>query len=175
MKSVTAFWVHLQKETYTVATRIEAFNEVVVRTVFKPTSGAWRISPFFFFFRATWLGQLDGLIQVLLNGRVFKLYCVKISIQNLPTAPTTMPISRDEYDHKPFLIRQGALRLWGVLLAHRVDLCRIRELYSLSDFFAELCYDKVTGEPTCICSFTGTGRTELYMKELDLNALTQHL
>lgn len=87
--------------------------------------------------------------------------------------PTKMLISRDDYDQKPFLVRQGALQLWGVLLAKRVDFCRVRELYSFSDFFAEMCYDKVTGKPTCICSFTRFQRADLYVEELSLAELDQ--
>ncbi|MFD2935497.1 hypothetical protein [Spirosoma flavum] len=84
-----------------------------------------------------------------------------------------MYISRDEYDRKPFLIRQGALRIWGLLLAKRVDLCRVRELYSFNNFFAELCYDKVTGKPMCICSFSKSERLMLYLKELSSDTLNQ--
>ncbi|AUD07047.1 hypothetical protein [Spirosoma pollinicola] len=84
-----------------------------------------------------------------------------------------MYISRDIYDQKPLFIRQGALQLWGVLLAERVDLCRIRELYSFSGFFAELCYDKTTGKPTCICSFTGIRRLIPYLADLSLETLSQ--
>ena len=82
-----------------------------------------------------------------------------------------MNICRDAYDQKPFFIRQGALQLWGTLLAKRVDLCQVRELYSFSGFFAELCYDQVTGTPTCICSFNRSQRMEPYLDELSLAEL----
>jgi len=84
-----------------------------------------------------------------------------------------MTISREAYDHSPLLVRQGALQLWGVLLARRVDLCRIRELYSLNDFFVELCYDKQTGQPTCICSFTRIQRLAPYVDQFNLEELTK--
>ncbi|GAB4020703.1 hypothetical protein GCM10028808_63050 [Spirosoma migulaei] len=83
-----------------------------------------------------------------------------------------MYITREVYDQNAFFIRQGALQVWGVQLAKRVDLCRVRELYSLSDFFAELCYDKVTGKPTCICSFTSSNRLLLYAEGVSLGELT---
>lgn len=62
--------------------------------------------------------------------------------------------------------------MWGVLLAKRVDLCCVWEVYRLGNFFVELCYDKITGKPTCICSFTRSQRLMHYEKELRLYALT---
>lgn len=88
-------------------------------------------------------------------------------------SPANMHITRDNFDQKPLFIRQGALRLWGTLLASRRDLCRVRELYSINDFYAELCYNVETGQPTCVCSFDRTQRLELYMEELNLNELIQ--
>lgn len=84
-----------------------------------------------------------------------------------------MTISREAYDRKPLLIRQGALQIWGVPLAKRVDMCRIRELYSFSDFFAEICSDKSTGKVTCICSFANSQRLTPYLDQLDLQELIQ--
>lgn len=84
-----------------------------------------------------------------------------------------MYISRDNFDQKPLFIRQGALQLWGTLLARRVDLCRLRELYSISDFYVEVCYNLETGRPTCVCSFTRLQRLDLYIEELNLNELVQ--
>jgi hypothetical protein len=82
-----------------------------------------------------------------------------------------MYITRDSFDQKPLFVRQGALQLWGTLIGRRVDLCRVRELYSLSDFYAELCYDVASSQPTCVCSFTRVQRLELYLERLDLNEL----
>ncbi|AUD06261.1 hypothetical protein [Spirosoma pollinicola] len=65
-----------------------------------------------------------------------------------------MDISRQAFDLKPFLIRQGALLLWGVPLTRQADVYRIRQLYKLSNFFAEVCYDPATGQPIGICSFS---------------------
>lgn len=83
-----------------------------------------------------------------------------------------MQISQEAYDQKSLFIRQGALQLWGLLLARRVDSCRVRELYQFSDFFAELCYDQLTGKATCICSFRQPQRLALYVEEASLAEVT---
>jgi hypothetical protein len=82
-----------------------------------------------------------------------------------------MHITQGSFDRKSLLVKQGALHLWGTLLARRVDLCRVRELYSLGKFYAELCYDAETGKPTCVCSFTRLERLELYLEELQLSEI----
>ena len=82
-----------------------------------------------------------------------------------------MNISREDYDRQPFLIRQGALKVWGVPLAKSVDLCRTRQLYSLNTFFVEMCYDKLDGRLTCICSFSRVQRLDLYLGQMDINSL----
>ncbi len=82
-----------------------------------------------------------------------------------------MQVEREEYDKKPLFIRQGALKLWGVPLAIREDLCRVRHLYSYNDFFAEVCHDKETGKVTCICTFTRTERLDSYLDHIELPAL----
>lgn len=83
-----------------------------------------------------------------------------------------MTIDQTSYDRKPLFIRQGALDLWGVPLAHRVDLCRTRKLFQLSDFFAEMCFDLHTGQLTCICTFTQGNRLTPYLDEVSLADLT---
>jgi hypothetical protein len=83
-----------------------------------------------------------------------------------------MRISRQAFDRKPLFIRQGALQLWGTLLARRVDSCRVRELYWYSDFYCELCYDTLTGKPTCVCSFSKPQRLALYLDSLSVAELT---
>lgn len=80
-----------------------------------------------------------------------------------------MNITREAYDRQPLLIRQGALKLWGVPLAKRSDLYRTRQLYKFNDFFAEACYDSTSGKLTCVCSFTQLKRLEPYREQLDLN------
>lgn len=82
-----------------------------------------------------------------------------------------MTISRICFDRQPLFIRQGALRLWGVPLAHRTDVCRNRQLYSFNDFFAELCYDKNDGSLTCVCTFTRPQRLEPYLEQVNLDEL----
>lgn len=84
-----------------------------------------------------------------------------------------MYIARDNFDQQPLFIKQGALYLWGTLLASRIDQCRVRELYSIHDFYAELCYDVETRQPTCVCSFTKPHRLELYLNEVSLHELIQ--
>ncbi len=79
-----------------------------------------------------------------------------------------MTIDQTSYDHKPLFIRQGALQLWGVPLACRVDLCRVRRLYRLSYFFVEMCFDVHTGQLTCICTFTQDQRLTPYLNEVGL-------
>lgn len=80
-----------------------------------------------------------------------------------------MNITKEAYDRKPLFIRQGALKLWGVPLARRSDLCRTRQLYSFNNFFAEACYDNTNGKLTCICSFTQSNRLDPYLDQLNLN------
>jgi hypothetical protein len=82
-----------------------------------------------------------------------------------------MHIPRTRFDQQPLLIRQGALQLWGTLLARRVDLCRVRELYWFSDFFAELCYNKQTGQATCVCTFTRSQRLAIYLEEMPVPSI----
>lgn len=89
-------------------------------------------------------------------------------IINLPNY-LPMDITKEAYDRQPLLIRQGALKLWGVPLARRSDFCRTRQLYSFNNFFAEACYDTTNGKLTCICSFTQSKRLDLYLDELNLN------
>lgn len=84
-----------------------------------------------------------------------------------------MQVTREEYDSKPLFIRQGALRLWGVPLAVRSDFCRVRYLYSYSDFFVEQCHDKDTGKLTCICSFTRLERLTPYLEQIDISPLNE--
>ncbi|QJW89405.1 hypothetical protein HNV11_08415 [Spirosoma taeanense] len=84
-----------------------------------------------------------------------------------------MIIDRDSYDRKPLFIKQGALRLWGIPLARRVDLCRVRQLYSFSHYFAEMCFDKETGKLTCICTFTHSHRLTPYLDQVGLDQLVQ--
>lgn len=83
-----------------------------------------------------------------------------------------MTITQKNYDRKPLLIRQGALALWGVPLARRVDLCRTRTLFQLGDFFAEMCVDLQTGQLTCICTFTQNQRLVPYLDQVSLADLT---
>ncbi|GAB3775339.1 hypothetical protein GCM10028818_19350 [Spirosoma horti] len=80
-----------------------------------------------------------------------------------------MNITREAYDRQPLLIRQGALKLWGVPLATRSDFCRTRRLYSFNNFFAEVCYDNTNSQLTCICSFTQLKRLDPYLDQLDFN------
>ncbi|MCK8490556.1 MULTISPECIES: hypothetical protein [Spirosoma] len=82
-----------------------------------------------------------------------------------------MKITRENYDRQPMLIRQGALALWGVPLAKREDLCRMRELYSLEGFFVEACYDKETNKLTCICSFTRSDRLLPYVEPVEVSSI----
>lgn len=82
-----------------------------------------------------------------------------------------MNIDQTAYDKNPLFIRQGALQLWGVPLAWRVDLCRNRQLYHFSEFFAEMCFDKQTGKLTCICSFTQQLRLAPYLDQIRLEDL----
>lgn len=67
-----------------------------------------------------------------------------------------MYITREDYDFKPLLVKQGALILWGVPLLKWVDSGHVRHLYRLNDFYAEMCYDKHTGRLTGISTFTFT-------------------
>lgn len=80
-----------------------------------------------------------------------------------------MNITKEAYDRQPLLIRQGALKLWGIPLARHSDLYRTRQLYRFNDFFAEACYDNTSGQLTCVCSFTQPKRLEPYLDQLDLN------
>ena len=82
-----------------------------------------------------------------------------------------MQVAREDYDNKPLFIRQGALKLWGVPLAIREDLCQVRQLYSYNDFFVEKCHDKVTGKLSCICSFTRLERLTPYLDQIELSTL----
>ncbi|GAB3902959.1 hypothetical protein GCM10028803_30540 [Larkinella knui] len=82
-----------------------------------------------------------------------------------------MNISREEYDRQPLLIREGAIKLWGVPLARSVDLCRTRQLFSFNDFFVEICHDNSDQKLTCICSFSRVQRLDLYLEQMDLSPL----
>ncbi|GAB3277056.1 hypothetical protein GCM10027347_50840 [Larkinella harenae] len=82
-----------------------------------------------------------------------------------------MQVEREEYDAKPLFIREGALKLWGVPLAIREDLCRVRYLYSLNEYFVEECHDKETGKLTCICSFSRVDRLTPYLEQIELSCL----
>lgn len=73
-----------------------------------------------------------------------------------------MDIDREKFDRQPLLIRQGAVKLWGVPLASRSDFCRTRTLFKLGTFFAEVCYSKLDGHLTCICTTTQVPRLHLY-------------
>ncbi len=78
-----------------------------------------------------------------------------------------MYITREKYDLNPLLIKQGALLLWGISLAKREDSRRVRHLYQLNDFFAEMCYETNTGRLTCICTFTNAHQLAPYRDQLD--------
>lgn len=82
-----------------------------------------------------------------------------------------MEIEREKFDRQPLLIRQGAVKLWGIPLANRSDICRTRTLFKLSSFFAEVCYSKEDGHLTCICTTTQLPRLQLYVDQLDVNEL----
>ncbi|SOD93114.1 hypothetical protein [Spirosoma fluviale] len=82
-----------------------------------------------------------------------------------------MIISRVCFDRQPLFIRQGALRLWGVPLAHRSDVCQNRQLYSFNNFFAEVCYDKNDGSLTCVCTFTRIQRLAPYLEQVNVDKL----
>lgn len=82
---------------------------------------------------------------------------------------TAMYISREEYDRQPLMIRQGAIELWGVLLARSIDCCRTRYLYSFNTFYVEMCYDNLNGKLTCICSFSRIDRLDRYLSQTDFN------
>lgn len=82
-----------------------------------------------------------------------------------------MTISRVCFDRQPLFIRQGALHLWGVPLAHRSDMCRNRQLYSFNNFFAEVCHDKNDGSLICICTFTRPQRLAPYLEQVNLDEL----
>jgi len=106
-----------------------------------------------------------------------ELFCIRLvktptstvqAIINLPNY-FSMNITKEAYDQQPLLIRQGALKLWGVPLASRSDFCRTRQLYSFNNFFAEACYDSTNGKLTCICSFTQSNRLDPYLDQLNLN------
>jgi hypothetical protein len=80
-----------------------------------------------------------------------------------------MEIDREKFDRQPLLIRQGAVKLWGVPLAHRSDFCRTRKLFKLDSFFAEVCYSKENGQLTCICTTTQLPRLHLYADQLSMD------
>lgn len=73
-----------------------------------------------------------------------------------------MEIEREKFDRQPLLIREGAVKLWGVPLANRSDFCRTRKLFKLSTFFVEVCYSKEDGHLTCICTTNQFKRLLLY-------------
>ena len=79
-----------------------------------------------------------------------------------------MTIAREVFDRQPLFIRQGALELWGVVLATRSDLCRTRHLYSFSGFFVEACYAHGSKKLTCLCSFSQSARLAPYLDQIEL-------
>jgi hypothetical protein len=82
-----------------------------------------------------------------------------------------MEIEREKFDRQPLLIRQGAVKLWGIPLANRSDICRTRTLFRLNSFFAEVCYSKEDGHLTCICTTTQLPRLHSYVDQLVINEL----
>lgn len=64
-----------------------------------------------------------------------------------------MAISRQEYDQKPLAIQHGALLLWGTLVFSHYEGHTFRQLYSFSNFLAQVCFGVDRQKVTCICTF----------------------
>ena len=75
-----------------------------------------------------------------------------------------MEINRQDYDKLPFAIRQGALHLWGTQLSSYSSFGRYRQLYSFSDFFVEMCYDKQ--KLTGIRTFSASAGLDPYIENI---------
>ncbi len=86
-----------------------------------------------------------------------------------------MYITREDYDGKPLLIKQGALLLWGVPLAKWVRKGAVRHLYRLNDFYAEMCYDENSGRLIGISTFTNSFRLSLYLDQLKRRELISNI
>ena len=69
-----------------------------------------------------------------------------------------MYITREAYELKPLLIKQGALFLWGVHLTKWTDGCYSHHLYRFNDFYAEMCCDQHTSRLIRIATFTSPHR-----------------
>ncbi|GAB3769895.1 hypothetical protein GCM10028818_06800 [Spirosoma horti] len=67
-----------------------------------------------------------------------------------------MYITREAYNLKPLLIKQGALFLWGVHLTKWTDNRSIHHLYRFNDFYVEMCCDKQTSRLIRITTFTSS-------------------
>lgn len=76
-----------------------------------------------------------------------------------------MDINQQEYDRLPVAIRQGALHLWGTHLSSYSRFGQIRQLYSFSGFFVEVCY--LGQQLSCIRTFSTIERLEPYIEQID--------
>lgn len=86
-----------------------------------------------------------------------------------------MHITREDYDGKPLLIKQGALLIWGVPLAKWVCKGITRHVYRLNDFYAEMCYDESSSRLIGISTFTNSYRLSLYLDRLKRRELISNI
>lgn len=78
-----------------------------------------------------------------------------------------MHLTQHEYDQLPLAARMSALILWGTHLESYSRSGRFRLLYSLNNFFAELCFDEQQLRPTYVCTFSDTNRLEPYLTNVN--------
>lgn len=89
--------------------------------------------------------------------------------------PYSMNITREAYNSKPLLIKQGALYLWGVHLTKWTANGSIHHLYRFSDFYVEMCCDKQTSRLIRITTFTSSYRLVPNLGKVNLVQLDQSI
>ncbi|AKD58573.1 hypothetical protein SD10_15950 [Spirosoma radiotolerans] len=86
-----------------------------------------------------------------------------------------MYITREAYDLKPLLIKQGALFLWGVHLTKWTDNHCVHHLYRFNDFYVEMCCDKQTNRLLHIATFASPHRLISNLGKMNLFQIDQSI